>query len=142
MNDLDVHQPKTVNLEWWEDLRPLFLGRMFDIAGIDFIDKLSQIGDNVELEYQISKDMEDDSYVYNLLLPGTTINNNGSKNDEGWLEWEFEGKYLLNEDGIMHASSFVISWWRTGLLIFISLFALNLLRRKLKNMRHNINNNV
>lgn len=132
LNGLNLENPNTMNLDWWNELRPVFLGRMVDITGPHAVDLLTGIGNAIEREYQTSKDIEDDSYRFIVSLPGKTTSSNGSKHDEGGILYEFPGKELLNNDGIMIASSFEISIWRVVVAAFLLIFALNLIRRALR----------
>ena len=132
MNNLDIKNPSTLNLDWWSDLRPLFLGRLVDVTGSETADIFSRIGDSFEREYQITKDIEDDSYKFNLELPGTTSATNGSKGKEGQIKWEITGGDLQNEDKIMTLRTFELSIWRAVIAAFILILILNLIRRGIR----------
>lgn len=125
MNELDVSDPNTVNLEWWEDLHQIFLGRFYDLIGVKNMEICSQIADNMEERYQITKDIENDSYKVELTLPGKISRTNGDKGENGMITWEISGQTLQNEDAVMLATSTEISTWK---LVVAALIALTLLR--------------
>ncbi|MCF7811647.1 hypothetical protein K9N50_11735 [bacterium] len=132
LNDQDIENPNTMNLEWWNDLRPIFLGRLIDVAGEENVELFSTIGNSLERKYQISKDIEDDNFIFNLELPGNPSSTNGKEDENGRLTWEFSGKELQNSDGIMTAVSFEFSLWRTALIAFLIMLALNIIRTFVK----------
>ncbi len=135
LNKLDMPEPTTANLDWWSDLRPLFLGRLVDITGPGAVEVISRISDAAEREYQITKDIEDDVFCFKLHLPGRTVRTNGSSEDEGWILWEFTGKELLSQDGVMSATSFELSWWRAVLAAFAAVLILSWIRRRIRRAR-------
>lgn len=130
LNQLDVSSPKTVNLDWWEDLRSVFIGRMFDITGPAHIYEIKSIADSFEREYQISKDVEDDTYNILIKLPGKTLGGNGEKGDDGWYSWSFNGNTLLNEDATLTLKSFELSLTRVAIAAFVLILLLNLIKRR------------
>lgn len=132
LNDQDIENPNTMNLEWWNDLRPLFLGRLIDLTGPGTVELFTTIGNSVEREYQISKDIEDDNYRFTLELPGNPSTTNGNEDEDGRFSWEFSGKELQNNDGILTAVSFEFSLWRTALIAFILMLLLNIIRTIVK----------
>lgn len=121
MNQMDMSNPTVVNLEWWSDLRPVFLGHFADLAGSDSLQAIIETADALEREYQISKDVEDDTYAIKLRMPGLVLVSNGSRDEEGWLTWEFEGKTLLDQDGVIRAATFDLSGWRVGVIVAVVL---------------------
>ena len=132
MNNLDIERAATLNLNWWTDLRPVFLGRLIDITGPNSADLFGRIGDSIEREYQISKDVEDDIYRFVVDLPGRKSSHNGEVHDNGKIAWEFSGKGLLNEDGIMTAKSFEISIMRTVMAALLVVIIFSLVRRLIR----------
>jgi len=140
LNDLDIENPNTMNLEWWDDLRPVFLGRLIDITGPGNVELFKSVSNALEREYQISKDIEDDNYRFNLELPGSPSSTNGTENEEGSFSWEFTGKELQNDDGIMIAVSFEFSVWRTIFITFIVMLTLNVVRGIVKKLLRNRQN--
>ncbi len=131
LNELEIGEPSVANLDWWTDLRPIFLGRLIDVTGPQTADLLGRIGDAIEHKYQISKDIEDDQYNFIVTMPGKTISSNGSPSKEGHIKWELPGKELQNEDIIMTAKNFELSTWRAVIMIFLVVLILNYVRRLL-----------
>jgi len=131
LNELEIGEPSVANLDWWSDLRPIFLGRLIDVTGPQTADLFGRIGDAIEHKYQISKDIEDDQYNFIVKMPGKTISSNGSPSEEGHIKWEFPGKELQNEDIIMTAKNFKLSTWRAVVLTFLIVLILNYIRRLL-----------
>ncbi|MFH0765340.1 MAG: hypothetical protein V2A61_02860 [Calditrichota bacterium] len=129
LNQLDIPDPNYVNLDWWEELRPVFLGRLVDITGPSSVDLLSRIADAVEREYQISKDTQDDVYKIRAKFPGISFKSNGKKRDDDQIEWEIKGKELMNCDQMLKASSFEPSWFRIVLMAFLIILGLRVLRK-------------
>jgi len=130
LNALDIPNPKTVNLEWWEDLRPLFLGHLVDLVGLDNVDLAWGVAEAYERKYQISKDLKDDVYHVNLELPGRIVSTDGQRNDEDRLVWEIQGSGLLNTEMRIKAESFAVSYWRIGITIFIAMVLIRLATRR------------
>ncbi|MDP8239176.1 MAG: hypothetical protein P9X24_08805 [Candidatus Hatepunaea meridiana] len=135
LNNLDVTEPAMLNLNWWSDLKPVFLGRLIDITGPEIVNLFKDISDAIEQDYQISKDIEDDVFHYIIKIPGKITSSNGSDNEKDEIIWEFAGKDLLNEDGVMIASSFELSVWRSALAAFLLILILNVIRRVLRKKR-------
>jgi hypothetical protein len=124
VNELDVDDPNTMNLEWWEDLRPIFLGRLVDIAGISSADLISRIAKDLEIEYQVSKDIDDDNFKVKLSLPGRITDSNGESTEDGFITWEIPGEELKNADYFIHAKGFEFNFLRISLAAFVSLLIL------------------
>jgi hypothetical protein len=118
MNSLDIPEPEMANTNWWKDLRPQFLGRFADILSTDKVITAGEVGDAIEREYQISKDIEDDQYIVKLKIPGKILKSDGQSKD-GEQVWEIKGKALLNQNVNMLAVSFQFSIWRLVLLAII-----------------------
>ena len=141
LNELEIPEdPAMTNLDWWNDLRPLFVGRLIDITGSEIAGEIIKIGNAIEQKYQITKDIEDDLYYFKVRMPGIITSTNANTtseedDDDEWIKWDFNGKYLWNSNGIMDASSFEISIWRTGVGILVLIIVLNLFRRKLIQLR-------
>ncbi|NQT34018.1 hypothetical protein HQ587_02415 [bacterium] len=129
LNELDIGDPSMLDLDWWSDLRPVFLGRLIDITGYEKTNLFSRIGDAIEREYQITKDNEDDMFRFNVVLPGKITSSNGVKDENEGINWEFSGNVLQNEDGVMTATSFVLSIWRVVAACLLLVVILSLLRR-------------
>jgi len=129
MNELDIPDPNLVNLEWWSDLRPLFLGRLVDITGIEHADLIRRIANNLEKTYQISKDLEDDQYKVSISLPGRVVKSSGTKDEEGKPVWEVSGKDLMNKDAILMARTFELSIWRVAVAAVVMLILFRWLKR-------------
>ena len=132
LNELDIGDPSMLDLDWWSDLRPVFLGRLIDITGYEKTNIFSRIGDAIEREYQVTKDIEDDMFRFNVVLPGRIISSNGVKDENEGINWEFSGSVLQNEDGVMAAGSFVLSIWRVIAACLLLVVILGLLRRILR----------
>lgn len=121
LNLLDVPKPEVVNLDWWVDLRPQFLGRFADFLPMEKIDFIADIADAVEREYLITRDMRDDIYRVRISLPGWTLKTDGQK-DSGDCIWEFTGEYLHNEDGVINAESIQFDFINmTGIILIIAI---------------------
>jgi len=114
LNALDVGDPQTANLDWWNEIRPMMLGRFVDIADPMRIGELGEIADQVERRYKISKDLEDDKLIFDLTLPGKSYKSNGER-DGNLIRWEIEGKEFQNETLGLTASSFLIDWLQVSL---------------------------
>lgn len=132
LNELDIPEPTTINLDWWEELRPVFIGRLIDITGPQSAEIINRIGMAIEKEYQITKDIQDNMYNFKLNLPGKLTQTNGSVADDGTLGWEIDGKELQNGDGVMFASTFVPSTWRLVLTATVAIFLIVVFLRWLK----------
>ncbi len=124
INDLDVQDPNTTNLEWWEELRSVFLGRLIDIAGINSAELISRIADNLELEYQVAKDIDDDNFKVILILPGRITDSNGMVSENGAVAWDISGEDIKNADYVLHAECFDLNVIRISIAALISLFIL------------------
>lgn len=106
LNNIELGQPETANLNWWSDLRPLFLGRLLDLVGASRIIEAGVIADAFEQQYQITKDLEDDSFIFDICLPGRMMKTNGDRSGDT-LHWEASGKDFQNTDIEMVAVSFL-----------------------------------
>ena len=124
VNELDVKDPNTINLEWWRDLRSLFLGRLIDIAGIGAAEIASRIADDLEFGYQVSKDIDDDNFKVVLSLPGRITDSNGDSGENGTIEWAINGKDIKNSDYIMHAEAYDLNIMRISVAAILSLILL------------------
>jgi len=109
LNNFDVGDPQTTNLNWWKDVRQMLLGRFVEVAEVSRIEELGRIADAVENTYLISKDMEDDKFVVEATLPGRIIKTNGLKND-GKVSWEIAGKDFQNETLYLKSLSIEPEW--------------------------------
>ena len=129
LNRLNVKNPSTQNLDWWSDLRPVFLGHMVDLTTPVNADLFSRIGDAVEKEYQITKDIEDDKFTFNLIMPGRKISSNANPEEKECCKWEILGKDLRNEDALMFAKKFEISPVRVAITTFVIILLISFFRR-------------
>lgn len=132
LNELDVGDPTVANLDWWDDLRSVFAGRLVDISGPLLANEIVDVADALENEYQITKDIEDDLFVFKVNLPGRVMNHNAFEfANDGWLRWEYNGKYIQNEEAAIFAETFDISWLRLsfGIVLFVGI--LEIIRRKI-----------
>jgi hypothetical protein len=118
LNELDVGDPQTANLLWWGDLRPLFLGRFADIADTQQLDLIGATADAIDTDYKISKDMEDDNFIFRIKLPGWILKADGER-DGGELVWEVNGKEFMNDGVTLHAKSFSLSSFQVSLGILV-----------------------
>lgn len=137
LNQLDVDQPSYTNLDWWSDLRPIFLGRLIDLTSLENLDRLAAIADILQYEYQITQDLKDDTFEISVRLPGWGIKTNGEKDpdDKGLVVWKFNGEELMNEAKILNAHAFEPSLWRIGafaVLVMILLRWARLRRKRTK----------
>ena len=135
LNHIVVDDPDLLNLGWWEELQPLFLGRFVDLIGIEKIKMVEQIGNDLDKEYQISRDLDDDQFELRLILPGKLMQTDGIEDDEGGVLWNFSGKELLENDFLMYAKTMQLSYTKLGMavisvIIFITLILVA--RRRLK----------
>lgn len=128
LNRLDIEDPNTINLEWWDDLRPMFTGRLIDVSGIVNADLIGRIGDALEKSYQISKDLKDDVYHVSVMLPGKIMHTNGTAEEDNTIKWELNGEDIMDETEYLEASTFVLSIWRIVIVAFLVLIAVKLLK--------------
>lgn len=103
LNSIDVGEPQTANLVWWNDVKQSFLNRFSFLVKSGNIDEVAEIADGVEKRYIISKDSEDDRFLFNWTTPGITIKTNGIRNEQT-IHWEVEGKDISNDDIVLTAS--------------------------------------
>ncbi len=129
LNQLDIPSPSLVYLNWWDDLRPQFLGHLVDIAGVDSTNLIIRVSEAVEDEYRTTMDLKDDAFRFVLSMPGKITDTNGKRVEEG-VEWNFSGSDILNQDRELYALSFEPSLWRIGIFIVLVLFVL----RRFKNI--------
>ncbi len=130
LNKLDIKDPTIADLNWWDDIGGLFAKRMTLIASKSFLDEIILTSDALELEYQITKDSEDDQFNFKLFLPGRLTDSNADDKDEDGLEvWSFYGRDLLNGDEQLSASSFEPSIWKIGIAAFLAIIILIILKR-------------
>jgi hypothetical protein len=122
LNSIDVDNPDLLNLEWWTELKPLFLGRFVDLIGADRITLVEQISESLDKEYRISRDLDDEEFELKLLLPGKVIQTDGVKGDAENVLWTFTGKELLENDIKMRSYSIKLSFQRIGLTLLVLLF--------------------
>ena len=117
MNSIDVDNPDLLNLEWWAELKPLFLGRFADLIGSDRITLVEQISESMDKKYKISRDLDDEEFELKLLLPGKVIQTDGVKGDADNVLWTFTGKELMENDIHMNTYSIKPSFQKIGLTI-------------------------
>ncbi len=129
LNQMDIPNPNTVDLEWWGDIKSVFMGGLVDLAGVEHAILIREVSESLESEYQISKDIEDDKFVVKVLMPGKPAGSNGRKDDAGFQTWEMPGEELLNKDFIMEASSFEFSYWRIALFGVVLVFGIRMIKR-------------
>lgn len=132
LNNLEIEDPNTVNLEWWQDLGPIFLGRFIDLVGVGPAEMLHRITDELEKKYQIAKDVEDDQFHITIQLPGKTYKHSGNLKEEGIIEWTIPGKDVLNTSFQLEAESIVFSYWRIGVTALIVILLIGILGRTIK----------
>jgi len=105
LNSLDVGEPQTANLNWWTDVKPQFVERFSNLIDTSIITRMVAIADAAENNYLISKDLEDDKFLFELSLPGLVSTENGEIEDN-LVKWEFSGKDISNDEITMIASTF------------------------------------
>ncbi len=137
LNQLDVPQPETVNLDWWKELRPQFLGRFADFLPAEKLNLIADLADAVEKEYHISRDIKDDVYRIKLTLPGWIIRTNGDK-ESGSLKWEFDGEFLQNYDALINAESIEIDYINI-ICLTIALVLLGIMYNYKKKLKKKVN---
>jgi|GEM_PF-1484262 len=103
LNSLDIPNPESANLDWWEDLRPQFLGRFADFVDPARIPMIGDIADALEQEYKATRDLQDDKFEVKASLPGILIRTNGDRESPRKVVWEFKGETLQRSDGFMIA---------------------------------------
>jgi len=118
LNSLDIGKPQTANLKWWETLKPAFISRFANLIDSSKAGDVIAIADAVELHYQISKDLEDDRFTFELSLPGFVSAGNGSNTGQV-VTWEFSGKDFSNEDVELHASTTQVDYLQVFALLVI-----------------------
>ena len=120
MNQMDVpSDPELMNLEWWSDLKPLFLGHFADLVGAEQLPQVISQSEAFEREYQITKNMKNDTYNVKVNLPGIRLKAPHAKREGGWFVWKCEGKELMDDNRLFYAASYQPSYWRVGLTIAI-----------------------
>lgn len=130
LNELEIVDPTVVDLNWWDEIRVEFAALMSKAVGEKFRSDILNIGDALENEYQITKDLEDDRFNFKIDLPGSVTKTDGTEENE-WIVWTFYGRDLLNADKSMSAVSFQPSIWKIGIAAFVVIVLLNFLRRGL-----------
>ncbi len=118
LNSIDADNPDLLALEWWEDLRPQFLGHFVDLLGMENISLVEQVSESIDKDYRISRDLDDEQFELELILPGIALNSDGTKQDDGSLIWKFSGKELMDGDIDMHSQSIQLAYWNISLSIF------------------------
>ncbi len=129
LNQLDIDEPSFASLDWWDDLRPVFLGRIVDVCGVESIILAKNIVEAVEEEYEVTRDLEDDVIKFSMVLPGKITQTNGLRMEDGSVEWEVKGREVANEDVTFKAVSFEPSLWRIALSAMALLILIRTLRR-------------
>ncbi len=130
LNSLDVGEPQTANLNWWTDIKGNFIDRFSNLVPQDNIEIVGRIADAIERNYLISKDLEDDKFLFDLTLPGFISAGNGIRTEQT-VSWNVSGKDIANEDVILTASTFQLDFAQiTGTLFLIALIVWGLTRRK------------
>jgi len=118
LSDLDIGDPSLANLDWWKDLRPLFLGRISDLTGPAPVGEIGDIADAFEEKYQITKDLQDDIFRVYLNVPGRITATNGAVDGQtGALLWESPGKAIMDSSLTMSAESFVLSYGKVSVVV-------------------------
>ncbi len=134
LNSLDVGEPQTANLYWWADVRHNFIYRFSNLIEAQNIDRVGQIGEAIEKNYAISKDLEDDKFVLELTMPGFIYAVNGLREDRP-IRWEFTGKDFSNADISLGAKAFQFDFVQIfGVLILGALIGW-VLNRRIKTRR-------
>jgi len=123
LNSIDANDPDLLNLEWWTELKPLFLGRFIDLIGADNITIVEQISESMDKDYKISRDLDDEEFELNLLLPGKVIQTDGVKGDAESVLWTFSCKEILDHDVNMQSYSVKLSLIKISLTL-IALFVI------------------
>ena len=133
LNQMDVPaDPELMNLEWWAELKPLFLGHFVDLLGAEQIPVVIVVAEASEREYQISKSLKTDSYQVRSRLPGIRLKSPPAEREGEWLIWKCSGEELLNEDRSFFAASFQPSYWRVALVLALAFIAAILLVRRMR----------
>lgn len=105
LNQLDVPKPEIVNLDWWSDLRPQFIGHFADILPHQYLPIITDIANALERGYLITRDMQDDRFTFHAQLPGFILHSNGTRLSSRQVEWRLNGKELQNRSAILYANS-------------------------------------
>lgn len=134
LNNLDVGEPQTANLDWWGDLRPLFLSRFVEMVGPGQIEVTGGIADAIQAEYAISKDLEDDNFHFEITFPGYVLKTNGDR-DQRRVIWEVNGKTMENEESVLTAFAFQVDFIQVGAAPAIVLIIIWSLARRRRSRR-------
>ncbi len=136
LNDLDIPDPKVVDLEWWGEVKPMFLGRLVDLCGIDNAVLIRDLSVAIEKEYQISKDLKDDNFTFSVNIDGQTITTNGKKAEDGYYTWEVPGSNILNDSKVIELETYSFNLWRISASAILALMLLGILMRKFRTGRN------
>lgn len=106
--------------------------RLEFVGNTTFFADLHMLGDMLQWEYQITKDLEDDEFEVRLTMPGYVFRKNAEDVSRDTLVWEFSGTDIFNEDMIITAESVHVRWLPVILLGLAIVAVLTLFVRRRK----------
>jgi hypothetical protein len=126
-----------ISLEWWEALGPaahrIMLQNLNVIGDTALAGEILRVSQLLEMQHQVSEDLNDESFEIRLDLPGRITHSNSQIMEKGVLVWKYLGEDLLADDVVVEASSLYLFPGRiAGALIFLIVLFVVLWSRRRK----------
>ncbi len=106
-------------IELWDSVGKPAMDRMVSaltfVGNTTFFADLEMLGDLLQWEFDITKDLEDDEFRVQITLPGIRFYHNADGKESGALIWEFSGEDFFDADVVIIARSIYLRWIPTTL---------------------------
>ncbi len=133
VNELNLFEDLTHRNTFIREAFSPFTGSLPDT----YIESLYSAMDIYESELRVTAGLQDDEFVYQLILPGVITETNADSLSGDTLKWFFNLQQFINDDYTMTATSLMYSTKRIQLLVIIgALIILSVLILLVKNRKN------